>query len=113
MTQRTSSFIYREVPGFAFIQYPWRFLMFACFFGSYIFLILWKQLNLLIRYTTVRYLIGFTVIMAAVIGYGKYFEPQYTNSKTAIDYTDPGKIAWDIWNWMNIFIPNNLEQIIA
>ncbi|HCS78157.1 TPA: hypothetical protein DIV55_00250 [Patescibacteria group bacterium] len=107
MMLEISRWLWELMPYFEFIQYPWRFLMFACFFGSYIFLILWKQLNLLIRYTTVRYLIGFTVIMAAVIGYGKYFEPQYTNSKTAIDYTDPGKIAWDISKISDEYLPKD------
>ena len=107
MMLEISRWLWELIPYFEFIQYPWRFLMFASLFGSYLLVIFWNLISQLIHLTTIRYLIGLTIIMVAIIGYGKYFEPQFTNNRTAFDYTDLNKIKWDISRISDEYLPKD------
>jgi len=105
MMLEISRWLWELMPGFEFIQYPWRFLMFVVFFGSWLIVILWVQMQPFIRHNMIRYLLGCALISAAIIWYGKYFEPQYTNAKTAADYTDTSKMKWELSRISDEYLP--------
>jgi len=71
MTLEMSASVYRMIPGFTFIQYPWRFLNFILLFSVIL-------VTGLFRFTSKHYslFLSAVIISASLIFYPKYFLPQ-------------------------------------
>lgn len=77
-----SQFIWEITPGFAYLQYPWRFLVYVIFGMSIltgIFLQIFSN-----KY--IRYFISCMFILVILTVYGKKFQPQYLYSRDASEF---------------------------
>lgn len=97
--------LWEILPYMAYVQYPWRILVFVVFGLSLgaggIFSIL-KKHAMLVRYGLLGSLLGIVLIFS-----GKYFASQYPNQKTASDYTNATLVRWDISKISDEYMPQN------
>ncbi len=97
------------VPQAAFIQYPWRFLTFACFFASisaggviYTFQKVQKR-NVVV--------VSIFVIALVFYSYSKFFVSQTITAKTAADYTGFKSLRWDASKISDEYMPKNFIKV--
>lgn len=95
--------VWELVPVLAFIQYPWRFLVFVGFYIS----LLSGAVTLVVKRN--GWQIGSAVFISvlAIIVNTKYFQPQTVSDKTASDYTNPEKLRWDISKISDEYLPRD------
>lgn len=97
--------VWEVIPGFAFIQYPWRFLTWALLFSSLLGGALVSQYAANLKAQRL-FLVVMISGLCVLIGYNqKYFKPQFINKKTALDYTDPQKIQTTISAISDEYLP--------
>lgn len=111
MTITASQPIWDAVRFLWYLQFPWRFLTFVCFFisavGAYtVYLV--KDL----RIPNIQWFrIGFVVvsILATIVIYGKYFKPQHILMTTDKERTTYDEIAWRISRTSFEFFPKGIK----
>lgn len=103
--------VWEAISPMAFIQYPWRFLIFASFSlsllggGSYILV------KRFLDKTKVGDYLYLTVIAALIIIlYGKLFMPQTILPKLSSDYTDPQVLNSKISKISDEYLPKNFQK---
>ncbi len=91
LTLEISQPFWEILPFTQFIQYPWRFLVFASFFSSLIAgAVIWQTR----RFNTLPYLSAGIIVFLLIFFNFKLFEPKTIFLKTAIDYTNDNFIKW-------------------
>jgi len=85
-----SQFIWDNLKALSYIQFPWRFMLFAVFtssfVGGYLFLFRFDQ--------RLKYILAVIIISACLIFYGQNFQPSsYLNVSDGY-YTNLGVIRW-------------------
>lgn len=92
---------WKILPGFSYIQYPWRFLNFTLlsltFFSSAIFLKLNKLISLII---------GVLIIIVAIWWNVKYFQPQLYLPFRQEDYISPENLTYKISRISDEYLPD-------
>lgn len=107
-----SGFIYRSLPYFAFIQYPWRFLNFTLISVSFMILTFG-----FIRKLKIKLVIAFLFISAIILVNAKYFAVQYIYPLTEKEYLNSEDFLFtssDIsheYLSADIVIPRNPKEI--
>src|SRR5205823_229181 len=96
LMMQQSQFIWDAIPHMAFFQYPWRFLILASFFTSFLagagFLIMhhfFAQQRQWIIWGTVG-----AVIFVLLLLNAKLFMPQTIKNTTAEEYTNTDMLTW-------------------
>ena len=97
-----SKFIWDLLPGFSFIQYPWRFLVFTTLSLSIMISIAFVFLNRL-----KQIIIGVFLIVLIVGFNSKYFIPKEYLSLTAKDYTDGSNLRFKISKISDEYLPKD------
>src|SRR5581483_8525699 len=110
LTLQPSQFIWDNFPYFSYLQYPWRFLVFASFFSSLLAGAVFSQLKSLIddkRIVKGAFLATIALVFAV---YLKLFSPQYLNQKTDVDYTSKQNLNWNISKISDEYLPKNIHK---
>jgi hypothetical protein len=107
-----SKIVWETMPLMEFLQYPWRFLIYASFFAS----LLGGGSIILIRlfpkniFKHGRLVYPAIVIVLAIYIYGKLFIPQTILPKTALDYTDKSALNYKISKISDEYMPKDFEK---
>lgn len=116
-----SSSVWKILPYIDYLQYPWRFLLLASFFSSFIggaILFFISQGFKNAKYKVFISLISMLLILSPVLVYLKLFVPQEYLSKSAQDYTNEEFITWNTSRISDEYMPkdfrtpNTREEII-
>ncbi len=105
-----SEFLWR-IPYMNYFQYPWRFLLAASFFSSFIagsIIYLVSTINLK-KYNLLFLAFYLFVIISPVILYSKLFVPQNYLSKTSDDYTNKFNLNWTTSNISDEYLPKGFK----
>lgn len=100
-----------EIPYMDFFQYPWRFLLLASFFssfvaGSVIFVISKFETKKNIAPLLLVYSI---ILISPIVLYGKLFVPQNYLSKTSEDYTNSHNLTWTTSKISDEYLPKSFK----
>ncbi len=104
-----SSLIWEKVPYMNFFQYPWRFLLAASFFSSFIagsFVYAISKINLR-KYNLLFLIIYVAIIISPIILYSKLFVPQNYLSKSSGEYTNKHSLNWTTSNISDEYMPKS------
>jgi len=97
-----SKFIWDILPGFNFIQYPWRFLAFTAFSLSAII-----PISLLLLKKDIRIIIS-AILIIAIIGFNaKYFTPKEYLDVGDINYISPLNLRFRISKISDEYLPKD------
>ena len=113
MTISVSTFIWEIVPMLSFLQFPWRFLTFVCFFisivGAYGIYYM-KYIPFRIPHINTIQVVSAVLVIFVTIGiYRKYFVPQQTLATTDRERTSYEEIAWRVSSTWFEFVPDNVR----
>ncbi len=99
-----SEFIWEGVPGFGYIQYPWRFL-------NLILLCLCILPVVVLSFVSGiwKWVAAAAVVIPVVMTNGKYFSPQYADMRTSAHYTDPSAIRFTISKISDEYMPKTFQ----
>lgn len=115
-----SFLIWEKVPYMNFFQYPWRFLLVASFFSSFIagsFVYAISKINLR-KYNLLFLIIYVSIIISPIALYSKLFAPQNYLTKSSEEYTNAHSLNWTTSNISDEYMPKsfltpqNPEEII-
>ncbi len=87
-----------------YFQYPWRFLIITTFFLAFISSSLLWLISKFLKNNN-YYLISILICGAVIILNLKFFQPQFINYKTALDYTAIKNIEWEISKISKEYMP--------
>ncbi len=103
-----SLFLWEILPGFSYIQYPWRFLNYSVFcfvvFTSFVFFPLKKIWQIVISIGIIFTILWFNT---------KYFSPQEYLPLKDEDYTSNFNLRYKISKISDEYLPNNFIPIIS
>ena len=106
-TLEASKFLWQTIPQMAFFQYPWRFLILASFFSSFI---AGSVAYLLTQFKIRPYLTAIVLIFLLLLFNIKLFNPQTILSKTAEDYTNERALKWVASKTSDEFLPPDFNK---
>lgn len=94
LTLSSSKFIWDSFPQMAFFQYPWRFILVASFFISFLGGAgVWLAKRYLSLHILYYCLVGFVIVIIIYLN-SDVFVPQTYLKKTASDYTNTNALQW-------------------
>lgn len=105
MTQSVSSPIYRLLPGFDFIQYPWRFLNFILLFS----VVLISSLFFASKKYFKRVLAAVIIIFSLIL-YPKYFQPQFISKTSEKEYLRKENLRFKVSKISDEYLPLNYPR---
>jgi len=98
-----SMYIWKSITLLQFTQFPWRFLVFANFaialLGGFISL----AANKIPKALQIAGVIGISLLVMSINI--KYFQPQYIRASDGTEYTEYGKLSWDISKISDEYLP--------
>ena len=109
-TLSASSFIWNILKPMAFLQYPWRFLVLASFFSSFISGALLLILKKLLKDNFAIYVLSvlsFSLIVALSI---KFFVPQTVTRIHSSDFTSKHSLEWVTSNITSEYMPKGFDK---
>ncbi|MDO8451417.1 MAG: hypothetical protein Q7S76_00945, partial [bacterium] len=101
-----SRIFWQAIPGFAFIQYPWRFLSLSAFGISVLASLVISSL----RSTIVRRGSALIVLFAIVVLYAKLFVPQYTYDTRPETFADDSSFWYDVSKISDEYLPSEIPR---
>jgi len=106
MTTNYSEFIWNLIPQLAYLQFPWRFLIFTSLFSSYLAAALIYQLKLPI----IKLVVSLVLLSLVFVPNFKLFKPQFyrvdlTDQKATSDH----EINWYVSSSSFEYIPKGVE----
>lgn len=113
MTQ-SSEWLWKLVPFSAYIQYPWRFLVFAIFGLSFLsggVVLIWKN-------RLIRGLCAGVLIIGAVWFNSKWFNPQYIYQRPVADFESEEELKFRVSRISDEYLPpevlrpQNLQEVV-
>ncbi len=109
LTIEQSKFIWDILSPMAFFQFPWRFLLVATFFISFLGGGLFYVLDMIIsnnKRLNPFYTLFLLTIACAILFYNaKLFNPQIFNTKTVEDYTSFDEVSWRVSKLSDEYMP--------
>ena len=96
-----SQWLWERIPLIAYVQYPWRFLVFSLLGISALaagMASLWPRYNRLLVVVLGLLVIGINV---------KYFEPQYIRQQSNSDYTSEARLKWELSKISDEYLPKD------
>lgn len=101
-----SSFAWTVLPGFAFIQYPWRFLVFAIFGLS----LLSASLVVIPKNSLFRILIMCILAVGTIIYSAKLFRPQYLYARDPKAFESREELRFRVSKISDEYLPAAIER---
>ena len=105
MTQPVSSPLYRLLPGFDFIQYPWRFLNFILLFSVVLISSLFSGSK---KYF--KRVLAAVVIIFSLFLYPKYFQPQFVSEISEKGYIRKENLRFTVSKISDEYLPLNFPR---
>ncbi len=104
LTNQLSFLLWDVIPPMAFIQYPWRFLVFTALAASFMAgaAILWFQ-----KKSRLLWIGGGIIVLALIVLNSKYFNPQMYLNVSAKDYTSEENIKWKTSKISDEYLPRD------
>lgn len=105
--------LWKAVPVFSFIQYPWRFLILMSFFSSFLGgAVVWYIVNLPFVKTKqfIQTLFALTVSVGIVFFYARTFSPQIVFPRSASDYTSIIALRWYTSRISDEYLPKGFSK---
>jgi len=102
LTLSYSEYIWNFIPGFSYIQYPWRLLVLVIA-GCTIMTISWFRL----LQKTLLYVASFGIVITYLIFNLKYFQPQTEIPYANLDYTSKQSLEYKISKISDEYMPKN------
>lgn len=102
-----SAVIWELLPYSGYIQYPWRYLVFADFFVSLMGGAIVLTANKYFTGKVFPVIISGSIVALTLIFNIRYFHPQFYNQKNASDYISDTKIKWDISRISDEYLPKS------
>jgi len=103
LTTKFSYFFWQLEPEMAFIQYPWRFLIFAILAASFIV----GALPAFFGNSGHRYVVAAGMVALLILFNVKYFQPRVYFNKTSADYINVRNIKWKTSRISDEYLPKN------
>lgn len=103
-----SKFIWEILPGFPFIQYPWRFLVYTTLSFAIMIAIMFALFN---RITQI--ILGFIFIVITVWFNSRYFIPKEYLAIKSADYTDGTNLRFKISKISDEYLPRDFKIVDA
>ncbi len=100
LSTQQSVLLWNILPGFPFIQYPWRFLNFLIFSLCTLSVFLFFEKPLFFKYS-----FAFLLLFSTIYVNKKYFLPQFINDKVDADYTNKQKLEYSISQVSDEYLP--------
>lgn len=97
-----SGFIWQVLPGFAYLQYPWRFLALSAFGTA----LLGAVLITLVRTRKAQSICLVVLAMSVIVLNGKWFVPQYTYEIPSSAFEKPSDLRWRVSRISHEYLPN-------
>ncbi len=101
-----SRFLWDLLPGFAYVQYPWRFLAVAnlglALMGGSTVLLAPRQIG--------RTVLALIFASAVVWMNAKWFVPQYTYTKSSSEFESPSDIRWRVSKISDEYLPDYVPR---
>jgi uncharacterized membrane protein len=110
LTLEISRPIWELIPAVAFIQYPWRFLMLAVFFASFVSGASIWIIGKFIKNNILNFALTFFLIFWIVAVSAKFFVPQIYLQKEPRDYTNLNVIKWTTSLISDEYLPKNFSK---
>ncbi len=114
LTTEGSLLLWKLMPGMSFFQYPWRFLLMASFFSSFLAGgVVWVGATWSSKLDYQVFLskgIMIVCLSAAVFLYGKFFQPQTILPRSVADYTSEHSIRWNISKISDEYLPKGFKK---
>ncbi len=114
LTLEISKPVWELIFPMAFLQYPWRFLLFTSFFTSVLAGALFWFLRILFykfrHFNTIYYLSAVIVILALIYLNAKLFIPQIIINKNNNDYTNNVALKWIASKISDEYMPKNFNK---
>ena len=105
MTLPVSSPVYRLLPWFDFIQYPWRFLNFILLFSVILISSLFTGSK---KYF--KHVLAAVVIIFSLILYPKYFQPQFVSKTSEKEYLRKENLRFTVSKISDEYLPLNFTR---
>jgi hypothetical protein len=107
-----SRFIWEIIPQMKFFQYPWRFLLAASLFSSFLSgsIIYFLSKNQTQKNKVILYGIYLILLISPVILYSKIFAPQTFLAKKSEDYTNQYSLSWTTSKISDEYMPPNFSK---
>lgn len=101
--------IWELIKPMEFFQYPWRFLIMASFFASFIGGGLFFLLEKFIKDKNTYYLLVFIACVFMIFVSLKFFVPQEILSKNSKDYTSKHALSWEASKISDEYLPKGFK----
>lgn len=110
MTLEWSKFIWEMIPWFSYLQYPWRFLIFASFFSSILAGSIFSILSSEPIKKPLFYALSGALIIVLLLANGKLFNPQTIMPKADADYISRESLMFSISKISDEYLPSNFKK---
>lgn len=100
-----SEFLWNIIPGFAYLQYPWRFLSFAAFGTSILAGAVVANTKKIVRFPLGAALIVFVIAFEA-----KWFVPQFIYPRQAYEFETPEELRWRVSKISDEYLPPDIPR---
>ncbi|RJQ37719.1 hypothetical protein C4559_03220 [Candidatus Microgenomates bacterium] len=109
-----SKIIWEKIPQMEYIQYPWRYLLFASFASSFMagsmFFFSKKLIPRLFNYNIFIFSsFAVTILILFYLNF-KLFQPQSFNNRTVNDYTNQLELNWRISKISDEYLPISIKK---
>lgn len=101
-----SHFLWEIIPGFAYVQYPWRFLTIVIFGTS---LLGGSSVYFLIKGRW-RWFITLLLVPTIIIVYTKVFQPQYIYQKNPAEFENRESLRWQVSKISDEYLPPSVPR---
>lgn len=109
----TSRFVWQTIPAMAFFQYPWRFLILASFFSSFLsgFAILFlKKTAANSHFNTLMYCSTVILVFFLLFFNLKFFVPQTIFPVNSSDFTNERALKWTASKISDEYLPPRFKK---
>ena len=105
MATEYSFMVWKLSPILAFVQFPWRFLLFTTFCLSFLPAFLFCELKRTIQ------VLSFLLLSIVIIGYnGRYFHPKEYIFRDSKAYIQPSVLQWDVSKDSDEYLPVSFKR---
>lgn len=106
LTLSLSKFVWQTIPFMEYLQYPWRFINFISLFTSFAAAVFVFQLNKFFN-PKLKIISVFSVLALVCFLSIKLFQPQYKIYNSASDYTNKGRLQFEVSKISDEYMPQD------
>lgn len=98
--------VWESIPGFAYLQYPWRFLGLVMFGLS----VLGSFTVSMAKGPVARWFAALGICVGVIVLNAKWFVPQYMYEKASSEFENPSDIRWRVSKISDEYLPASLVR---